>query len=330
MTVEMWCERVVCELREPARLRPSGNWMVYASLLRRLREEGCVGKVAVRRVADRDFVRFVRWLLKERKGRGFLGVMKSFTALINRARKARLTRYVADFPYRDYAPRSRSAAGSAADVLAAGGTVRSLSPDQWQAFLSLDLSRVRIVAGPRMAFWKEVFRDFCRLLYELKSRPIDVLQLHAGNFAVNPANGRTLCSYVPAKKRNRNSAPVVQYLSPAALALVEKYRGKSRGGYVFPFAMNGRRWNLDNPSQFRSHYAMARNQLARINVFLHRAGEVLGLPFPFTLYAVRRTAITHALIEGSIPIHVLAKMAGTSVRMLEAHYINFLHALDSY
>lgn len=326
MSVGAWCERVIFDLRNPSRLLPTSNWQVYASLLNRLKEEGAIIDMPVRKVSDATFRRLIRWLLKERKGVGFLSVMKVFTALINRARRARLTRYRADFPYRDFAPRQRAVA-VARSLIAKGGTVRSLSPDEWRRFMEMDVSALAPSRAQR--YWYGVYRDFVRLLYLLKSRPIDVLRLHADNFAVHPLSRRMVCSYVPAKKVNQN-AVVVQFLSEDARALVEGYLSRSRCGWVFPFRMNGRCWQLSNPAQYAAHYSLARSQLAAINAFLRKVGVSMSLPFPFTLYAVRRTAITHALMENRIPLTALASMAGTSVRMIERHYTNFLHTLSGY
>lgn len=327
MTVGQWCERTVWDLRHPQRLKPTSNWRVYATLLRRLRREGTIVDVPLCKVSDRTFKSLIKWMGRNRES-NFEGTLKVFTALINRAHRARLTRYVADFPYMDFAPKA-VATDNARLIIARGGNVHSLTPSQWQAFLSLDLSEIRICNGPQMAWWKELYRDFCRLLYLLKSRPIDVLQLHSVNIAVNPENGRTLCSYIPAKKRNQGTV-AVQYLFQEAIDLIGKYAGKSKGGYVLPFKLNQRRWNLDNAAQFEEHYREARNQLASINRFLSLVGRRLGLPFPLTLYCIRRSAISHAIIENRIPLPLLAKMAGTSVRMIELHYANYLHTLEEY
>lgn len=326
MSVGEWLERTIYELKYPSRLKPTSNWQVYVSLLHKLQAEGSVINMPVRAVGDKTFRQLIKWLLKN-KGQGFTGTMKSFTALINRARRARLTKYVADFPYSDFAPKPKRAL-SAAGIIAEGGSIRSLSRAQWEAFLNMDLSGVRMLSGPHMAYWKEVFRDFCILLYELKSRPIDVLNLHSVHFAENPDNGRLVCAYVPAKKANRGTV-AMQYLSPEAKKLIDKYL-PARSGYIFPFPMNCRRWNLDNAEQFHAHYKAARNQLWKIDKFLHKVGELLELPFTMTLYAVRRTALTHAIAENRIPLPALAQMAGTSVRMLEKHYTNYLHTLEEY
>ena len=331
MPLGRWILRVIYDMQHDSSRRPSAAWRVYLSLFNKLSQEGSLINEPLSSMGDRSFKRLIRWLLSPKGGRGvnFDGTKKAFTAVLNRARKARLIRYIPDFPYSRFSP-SRSKPLSASEFLAVGGNVASLTMEQWQRFLSLDLSEVRICAGPKMVFWKELYRDFFILLYELKSRPIDILLLHEDNIATDPVTGRQTCIYVPAKKKNQENAFVVQFISDRALKVIEKYRGLSGGGYILPLEVNRRRWNLVNAAQFAMHYRLAQGELWRINRFLRRAGERLSLPFTFTLYCVRRSAITHAIIEGRIPITILAKMAGTSVRMIEKHYTNYLHTLAEY
>jgi hypothetical protein len=54
------------------------------------------------------------------------------------------------------------------------------------------------------------------------------------------------------------------------------------------------------------------------------------LSFPLTAYVFRRSALTHAIQDSVIPASLLAKMAGTSVDMLEQHYINHFEVLSDY
>ena len=324
MTVGEWLERTIYDLKFPTRMKPSSTWQCYQCLFNKLKAEGNIFDLPVCKVNDRTFRQLIRHIQNKSN---FMGTMKVFTALINRARKQRLTKYVADFPYANYQPKRKQS--NTARIVALGGNVRSLSTSQWNAFLNLDLDRIRIANGPHMAYWKEVYRDFCILLYEMKSRPIDILTLHRDNIVFHEETGRWLCTYVPAKKKNRGKE-AIQFLSPKAVEIIERYRRKSVNGYVLPFAINDRRWNLDNPFQYHLHHKLATNQLSLINRFLHLVGDKLEIPFPFTLYSIRRTAITHALMENRIPIHILAEIAGTSVRMIERHYTNFLHTLAAY
>ena len=340
MTVGEWIKAIIEEFKNPSRLKPSAAYQGYLALFNKLEAEGSIIKTPVSEVNDDTFVRLIAWLKKNpskigKKGVGFINTMKVFTATMNRARRARLTGYKPDFPYMDYAPVYK-VSDRASEIMANGGAINSLSPEQYESFINLDLDRVPL-SGPRVAYYKELYRDFCELLYELKSRPIDILKLHWDNLALDKKTGRYVLTYIPTKKKNygassqhTSKALVIQYPSANAVRIMMKYHGKSKGGYVLPFSINDRRWNLDNPMDFHRYYYKANHICGRINRFLHKVEDILEIPFSLTLYVFRRTAITYAIIDNQMPIMMLAKVAGTSVQMIEAHYANYLHALAAY
>lgn len=335
ITLGEWIDQIIKEIKNPTRLKPSANFQVYLTLKHKLEKEGTLIYKGISELNDDSFVQLIKWLNKN-KGKNFIGIMKTFTATLNRARKARLTQYRPDFPYRDYAPLHKIN-DKASEVIANGGAVQSLSSEQYEKFVNMDLEAIGVKKGPQMAYYKELYRDFCMLLYEMKSRPIDILRLHWDNIAFDERTGRYTCTYIPAKKKNHGAsiqhtskALVIQYLTPAAVDIIMKYKGKSKGGYVFPFKLNDTKWNYNDPSQFYYHYYKGGHICGQINRFLHRVGEYLNVPFQLTLYAFRRTAITQAVADNKMPIAMIAKTAGTSVEMIEAHYANYLQALSAY
>lgn len=340
ITLGEWVQQVIDDLMNPTRLKPSANYQCYLTLLHKLEKEGSVHKTPLSELSDDVYHKMIKWVLnhktKNGKGNNFVGVMKILTAAINRARKARLTTYVPDFPYMDYAP-VKDITANAKDFLANGGAVKSLTAEQYQRFLDMNLDDIKMGGGAKMYYFKNLYRDFCILLYEMKSRPIDILRLHEDNIAYDPTTKRYTCTYIPAKKKNHGAsvnrtskALVIQYLTPKAIEIIKKYKGRSKGGYVFPFKLNDRRWDYNDPIQFRTHYYKGSRVCAQINSFLHKVGEYLKVPFPLTLYAFRRTAITQAITENKMPLPMIAKIAGTSVGMIEAHYANYLQALAAY
>ena len=236
----------------------------------------------------------------------------------------------------DYAPIVNRLSEKAADLNSSGGTVKSLSPDQYEQFVNLDLDCIKL-RKIHLNFYKELYRDFCILLYEMKSRPIDIMKLKWDNIAYNQQYGRWTCTYIPCKKKNysltreHGSNPlVVQFLTARAMEIILKYKDQSKYGYVLPFAHNNKKWNLDDPEQYHSYYTQQNRAQGRINRFLWKVGDYFGLPYHLTIYAFRRTAITKALIDNNMPISMLAKVAGTSVGMIEHHYTNYLDALAAY
>lgn len=335
-----WLDEIIEEIKNPSRLKPSASYQGYLTLRRKLETEGKLINQPLSAFGDDSFVQLIKWLGKQKgkngKGVNYIGTMKMFAATLSRARKARLITYRPDFPYMDYAPVYK-VTDKAKDFLTNGGAIRSLTDEQYEQFVSMDLSEIKLARGAKMEYYKELYRDFCMLLYEMKSRPIDILRLHWENIAYDEATGRFTCTYIPAKKKNygasskhTSKALVIQYLSPKAVEIVLKYQGKSKGGYVFPFALNQTHWNFNDPQQFHYHYYKGNHICGQINRFLHKVGQHLKVPFQLTLYAFRRTAITQAIIENKMPIAMIAKVAGTSVEMIEAHYANYLHALAAY
>lgn len=340
ITLGKWLDEIIEEIKNPTRLKPSASYQGYLTLLHKLEAEGKLINQPISSLGDDSFVQLIKWLGKQKgkngKGVNFIGTMKMFAAALSRARKARLTTYRPDFPYMDYAP-VHKVTDKAKDFLTNGGAIQSLTDEQYEQFVSMELSEIKLARGAKMEYYKELYRDFCMLLYEMKSRPIDILRLHWDNIAYDEATGRFTCTYIPAKKKNygasskhTSKALVIQYLSPKAVEIILKYQGKSKGGYVFPFALNQTRWNLNDPQQFHYHYYKGNHICGQINRFLHKVGQHLKVPFQLTLYAFRRTAITQAIIENKMPITMIAKVAGTSVEMIEAHYANYLHALAAY
>lgn len=341
ITLRRWLEVIIEDIKKPMRLKPSSSYQVYLTLLHKLEKEKTLLNTPVSQLNDESFVHLIQWLSRQpgKNGRGnnYIGTMKMFRAAISRAKKARLTAYVPDFPYMDYAPITHKISEKASDVLANGGTVNSLSVAQMEQFRSMNLREVKLCRGDKMEYYKELYRDFAMLLYEIKSRPIDVVKLHWDNIAYDNVTGKYTLTYIPAKKKNyaksarhTSSALVVQYLSDEAVRIILKYKGKSKGGYVFPFPLNQKRWNLDDPEQYHYHYYKANHICGAINRFLHKIGKIIGAPFQLTLYAFRRSAITHALMENRMPVTAIAKIAGTSVQMIEMHYANYLHTLSAY
>ncbi len=340
MTLREWLGKIIDEIKNPSRLKPSASYQGYLTLLHKLEVEGKLINQPLSTFGDDSFVQLIKWMSKQKgkngKGTNFIGTMKMFAAALSRARKARMITYRPDFPYMDYAP-VHKVTDKAKDFLANGGAIQSLTDEQYEQFVSMDLSEIKLARGVKMEYYKELYRDFCMLLYEMKSRPIDILRLHWDNIAYDEATKRFTCTYIPAKKKNygasskhTSKALVIQYLSPKAVEIVLKYKGKSKGGYIFPFALNQTHWNLSDPQQFHYHYYKGNHICGQINRFLHKVGQHLQVPFQLTLYAFRRTAITKALTENKMPIAMIAKTAGTSVEMIEAHYANYLHALAAY
>ena len=340
MSLGDFLEQVIEDLKNPTKRKPSSNWMTYQTLLSKLRKENRLIHTPISKVCRNTFVHFSDWILNQKgikgTGKNYLSLMKLLIATVNRARKAGLLTYVPDFPYMEHAPVINKLSEKAADMNNGNGSIKSLSPDQYEQFLALDLNQITL-KRVHLNYYKELYRDFCILLYEMKSRPMDIMKLTWDNISFNEKYQRWTCTYIPSKKKNyafmreNDSNPlVIQFLTKRAMEIILKYQGQSPTGYILPFAHNKKKWDLNDPDQYHEYYTQQNRAQGRINRFLWKVGEHFGLPYHLTIYAFRRTAITKALIDNDMPITMLAKVAGTSVGMIEHHYTNYLDALAAY
>lgn len=340
MTLGEFIEEIIYELRYPTKRKPSSNYQPYTTLLHKLEKEKKLIKTPISKVNRMTFVHFSNWVLNQKglkgTGKNYIALMKLLIAVINRARKAGLTEYVPNFPYMDHAPVINKLTENAADLNSVGGTVKSLSPEQYEEFLALDLNLIKL-RHIHQNYYKELYRDFCILLYEMKSRPLDIIRLHWDNIAFNERYQRWTCAYIPSKKKNyafmreNDTNPLtIQFLSPRAVEIIMKYKDMSAAGFVLPFSFNKRKWDFDDPDQYHTYYTQQNRMQGRINRFLQKIGKKFGLKYNLTIYAFRRTAITKALIDNEMPITLIAKIAGTSVNMIQHHYVNYLDALAAF
>ena len=97
--------------------------------------------------------------------------------------------------------------------------------------------------------------------------------------------------------------------------IMEKYRGVSRDGYVFPIRSN---YKLENQ---KTNNGDIKHFLALLNIWLKKMGVILGCDFGLHSYTFRHTAITHYLSR-DVPVIYVANLMGTSVKNCEDIYYN--------
>ena len=242
-----------------------------------------------------------------------MGLMKKFHATIVKARKEKLTVHVLDYPYREKAPRNIIKAAEKAQ-----NGVDILTVKQYKKFVEMDLNEVP--HGNKMQVkYMELYRDFCVFIYEMKMRPCDVVKLN-----VSDIKGNNIIYWATKKKNyiNESSSFVVAPLTKTAKAIIEKYRGKSSKGYVFPFAMNEYDWDFKDAVSFNKWNNRKQATQERINVFLRKVADIFGVN-KLTIYTFRHSTFTHKIVSGA-NLMQLAKEGGTSVSMLEHHYFNHI------
>jgi integrase len=331
LTLGEYVEVCIEEYKNPSSRHPSANYVPYLTLLHKLQKEGNIINTKVYNLSRQTQAEWVKWILSSNnkgKGNNFNSLNKMLQAIINKAYKSGLSEYKANYPWRDYAPVINPGEQKAYKLIKRGteGQVKSLSSEQYQTFVNMDLRDVSWRVN-HISYYNELYRDYCILLYELKSRPMDVLKLKWENFTFDHENNCIILTYIPAKKKNydilktQSNALVMTPVSKKAWEIMKKYEGQSKGGYVLPFSMNDTEWDLDNPEVYQKYYKAANHTEGRINRFLKKVGFKLRLDFDLTIYAFRRTAITAQLAKGT-DAAVVAEMAGTSIEMIDRHYKN--------
>jgi integrase len=295
---------------------PSKNYQCYITLLHKLDSEGKIINVALSKIDDDYYEIFSQFIINQLNGVNYIPLMKRFKTTINKAKEDKLTKQFLSYPYLKHAPRKQS------DIIKATKSVAALSEEEYNEFITMDLSKISF-SGKNPEYYKELYRDFCIFLYEMRTRPCDVISLHYNNIH----NG--YIKYMPMKKKNYlnvNKSVVSISITPIAQNIIDKYKNMSAKGYIFPFIVNQYDWDLGNADSFNKWYLQKQRVLERINRFLKKVQDVIkpvGID-SLTIYVFRRSTLTHEIKANKKPLMQIAKEAGTSVMMLENHYFDYI------
>jgi hypothetical protein len=105
-------------------------------------------------------------------------------------------------------------------------------------------------------------------------------------------------------------------------SIIDKYKGQSSQGYIFPFAINES--DLYNKDFYKWNNKKD-HVLVKINHFLKKVAPFIGVsPNDLIVYTFRHTVLTHEIQDNKKSPMRIAKEAGTSVIMLEKHYYDYL------
>lgn len=294
---------------------PSSNWSVYQRLLRKLEKEGSIIDMPISQITDIEYEQFGKFLVKNG---GYEKNMQFFKAAINKARMAKLTEVSLTYDYKKNAPIKNKAIKAKES--------KTITKEQYKLFYEFDFAKAFPNEKPKTIQQYELYRDFCVFMFEAVMRPIDVCMLKIEQIDF----GKGWLLYIPKKKRNKakdkkdkiTAAP----LNSRAKAIVEKYKGKSANGFVFPFAFSDKKeWDWNNPVEWDKYSWAERKILQAINEFLKKLKPILGITTEkFTLYTFRHSVMTFLLQDG-IPPMMLAHMGGTSIEMLNEHYYDVMN-----
>ncbi len=138
------------------------------------------------------------------------------------------------------------------------------------------------------------FKDFCEVLCVLPLRPGALAHAQARDYGA-----RTCSLYIRHDKEHAGrTVPVPEGLQP----LFERLQNERRGDALLFTRDDGRPWTSQN-----------------WGVPLKAAAKAANLPGDTVVYTLRHSAITELCLAG-MDLMTLAKIAGTSVGMIEKHY----------
>ena len=315
-------------LIDEQRQLPTKNYQLYLSLLHNLDGEdhkSAKGKVRkfekpmyngvalvdtqIEKIADEHLMAFANWVKRVKKGANYKNLNATLLHVVNEAKKRKKNFNVIEYRFREYAP---------IGVKDTIEPLKALTAEQFEKVLTFS-GQVINPKGHRNRQMQPLYLDFALLQYYTMARPADVL-LWRSDMIHTQANGIKVLKYIPYKKRTHDKPQQVQLpLNSNALAIIEKYSGQSKGGYLFPFPMNETRWDITTKDG-NDKWRIASNTIfGNINAHLKKIGTLIGVE-GLTLYYFRRSVFSHVANTG-INLALLAKHGGTSVKMLEQHYI---------
>lgn len=304
---------------------PSANFQTYIRLLHHLERENerqhskHILCTPIYKVGDKEFEQFGDYL-RSLKATNYLDQMKYFKRAHNLAIRKGFVSDPLTYRYMDYVPPK-----TFEELTALSKGVSSLSPMQIQQIEQLDLSKI-IWDGKNSDFYKELYMDTCLLMFYLFSRPIDTLNMKWSN--IRKCEKGFYIEYLPIKKKNSSNALksfVRCPINDKAMAIINKYQGMSKAGYILPYPYNNRTWDLSVPEQYHTRYNRNNAMLCKINRFLKKIASHLKITFfndTLTTYVFRHSAISIAISQNKIPPIIVAKMAGTSLKEIERSYMD--------
>ena len=234
-----------------------------------------------------------------RQHKGYCASTKVFRNLLGKADRDRNVKFrisqIGDFKFKDYDTNKDKVTLKRPDVL---------SKSELNRFLNLDMDDLTPEYSDRKEV--ELYFDFCVFMFHSFLAPCDVIKLKRTDITKK----NTLLI-----KRKKTHKPVEIPISPAMEAIIGKYYGQSKDGYIFPIQDDSRE------KEYATRDYTIKKFRERVNIWLKPVGKMLGVKFPLYAYVFRHTAITLAL-NSNLPVSYVAMIAGTSIEMIQNHYYN--------
>lgn len=285
----------VVTLREKA--KAGCNFEGYYKLLQKCRKE--IPGFEVMPFSTLDYNKMVQIANIFAKGKAYLHHSKKFRALLGKASKDKDVMFslsqIGDFRFVDYNPDRYAIEGRVPDVLSA---------EELRMFLNLSVEDITPQYKDRRMV--EIYYDFCVFMFHSFFAPCDVIKAkwrditRKGTIAV---------------RRKKTHRPVEVPMTPVMRRIIDKYKGQSKDGYIFPI--------MDDEKEKK--YATKDYTFKKFREFLNKwlktVGKEMGLCFDLYAYVFRHTAITVAIDHG-LSLSYIANAAGTSVEMIQQYYYN--------
>lgn len=279
------------------RAKQGCNYEAYYKLLARCRRDiPSFGNLAFSTITYNTMVSIANVFARER---GFKHMSKTFRALLGRAHKDPDVMFtlsqIGDFRFCDYNPNKYDVDMAHPDIL---------DSKRLRIFLNADTNTLTPEYKRRSEV--ELYYDFCVFMFHSFFAPCDVLKAKLKDIT----NRRTIMI-----RRKKTHRAVEIPISPVMQHIIDKYRGQSPFGYIFPI--------IDDKKERESRtkdYCYKRFR-EKLNKWLKPVGKWLGLDYELYAYVFRHTAITVALDSG-LPVSYVSNVAGTGIDMIQKHYYN--------
>lgn len=273
-------------------------------------------------ITDYHFRAFGECVKSDLGGSGYRNLMTTFAATMERAAERYPNIHHLGYKWRKDGVKkvARTERLSAQQLLAASkDDIPTLTVDELNRFLNFDLSTIWPHQKHRQRL-VEIYYDTALLMYYTASRPADVIQW---DWLHNYCEETRQITYIPHKLRNRGGRRATINLCPQAIAIIEKYRGQSKGGYLLPLPMNETAWGELDGESYKIWESRRSRTLQSINLWLGRIAQALDLDIKkLTMYVFRHSSITHCINRYNMNVMKVAAMAGTSVAIINKHYYN--------
>ncbi|OJU44308.1 MAG: hypothetical protein BGN96_01675 [Bacteroidales bacterium 45-6] len=196
----------------------------------------------------------------------------------------------------------------------------ALMPHEIETFLNWDASTYM---GGVDADRAQIYHDFFCFMLECPMRSIDVMKLNYSQIGLH-INGYIQVKYLPTKKQNQATKKMVSVpLSDRALAIVERYKGVSPDGYVFPLLSVDKIGNWNAGGKGVEKAASKVNQ--QMNLFIKQIAKQMGIrdnDGQISMYDLRHTSISYLMTVKKLDTVSLSLIADCSLDVMRKHYVN--------